>query len=168
MTSLVEKGVSMAISFFEDKAVVPSESMVAEALAESYPLWQEFLTYVNESFPSVTTEWKHYGKASGWVLKTLSKKKNLFFFTPLAGCFRIRFGFGEATATNAEASDLPEVIKEALRTATHYTEGRSIDLDTGASETKVWAYVKDEGLVDIGILQKAQLETLKGIVAMRA
>ena len=67
----------MAISFFESKAIIPDDSMVADVLAESLPLWVEMQNYVRDNYLNVTGEWKHYGKKSGWVLKLLSKKRNL-------------------------------------------------------------------------------------------
>jgi len=108
--------------------------------------------------------WQHYGKSSGWVLKLLSKKRNLIFFIPKAECFRLRFGISEKVAPCIEAADLPDEIKEAVRIATPYTEGRSIDIDFYSNEVKVMAYVKDRQLVDIGSIEGEQLELAKSMV----
>ena len=63
----------MAVSIFEDKSIMPDDSMVADALAGSYPLWISLRDFVNENYSNVKDEWKYYGKSSGWVLKLLSK-----------------------------------------------------------------------------------------------
>ena len=154
----------MAVSVFDDKTVIPGDSMVKDALAESYPLWAKLQNHVQETYSNVTGEWKHYGKSSGWVFKLLSKKKNLLFFIPKSECFRLRFGINEKAADSIETADLPDVIIEAVRIATPYTEGRSIDLDFYSDEVKVMAYVKDRQLVDVGSIDGEQLELAKELI----
>jgi len=120
----------MALSFFDDKTNIPDDAMVASALGPAYPLWDEIKTHVQDTYPAITAEWKHYGKASGWTCKLISKKRNLLFFVPLKGCFRLRIGLGEKGVACVEADDvLPEDIKESFRAATPYVEGRSVDMD---------------------------------------
>ena len=119
----------MAVSILVDKAAVPDGDMVTSVLAGNYPLWEELVNHVHANYPSVAEEWKHYGKASGWTYKLLSKKRNLLFFVPLDGYFRVRLVLGEKAAACAETADSPDEIKQAIRDATPYTEGRSIDID---------------------------------------
>jgi hypothetical protein len=103
--------------------------MVADILGDSLPFWEELRNHVHEKYPNISGEWKYYGKASGWVFKTISKKRNLFFFIPQSGCFKLNFVFGEKAAACIGAADLPDEIKEKIRNATPYVEGRSISLD---------------------------------------
>jgi hypothetical protein len=124
----------MAISIFNDKAVIPNISMVTAALADTYTLWTELQDQITAKYPNVTEEWKHYGKAAGWGLKLLSKKRNLLFFIPLNGHFRIRLVLGEKAVTCVEKSNLPDEIKKAIHATTPYTEGRSIDINISQHE----------------------------------
>jgi len=154
----------MAVSIFEDKSIIPDGSMVADALSGSYPLWIGLRDFIMENYPNVKDEWKHYGKSSGWVLKLLCKKRSLIFFIPKSECFRLRFGISEKVAPCIESADLPEEVKEAVRIATPYTEGRSIDIDFYKNEAKVMSYVKDRQLVDVGSIEGEQLELAKSMV----
>ncbi len=124
----------MAVSVLDDKSQTPDSDMVAAVLADTYPVWDELTNHVKSVYPSVTEEWKHYGKAFGWTYKLLSKKRNLLFLVPLDGCFRVRFVLGEKATARAEAEDLPHEIKDAIRAATPHTEGRSIDIDISRLE----------------------------------
>ncbi len=124
----------MAVSALDDKTRMPDSGMIAAVIKETYPLWDELVTHVKAEYPNVVEEWKHYGKASGWTFKLLSKKRNLLFLVPLSGCFRVRFVLGEKAVADAEAASLPNEIKEAIREATPHTEGRSIDIDVIRSE----------------------------------
>jgi len=156
----------MAVSFFDSKAIMPDDNMVADALAELYTLWVELQNYAQENYPNVTGVWKHYGKSSGWVFKLLSKKRTLLFFIPKNGGFRFRFGISEKAAPFIEAADLPDEVKEAVRIATPYAEGRSIDLDMSPDEVKVMAYVKDRQLVDVGTVYGEQLKIAKAMTQL--
>ena len=123
------------LSAFDDKTIIPDDGMISDALGETAPIWHELRSYVEETYPNVIGEWKHYGKAAGWTYKLVSKKWNLLFAVPMNGCFRVRIVLGEKGCACVEAdSELTEEIKEAFRNAVPYTEGRSIDIDIACPE----------------------------------
>jgi hypothetical protein len=157
----------MAISAFDEKTIIPDDDMVTATLTDAALLWDELKNHVKETYPDVKEEWKYYGKAAGWTLKLLSKKRNLLFFIPMDGCFRLRFGGGEKALQQIEAANLPEEIKDAMRTATPYTEGRSFDLDISVNEIKVMALVKDRTPVEIGTIHGQQPGALQTLVRIK-
>ena len=124
----------MAISAFDGKAIIPSGDMVTAVLGDAAPLWDELKTHVKETYPDVKEEWKHYGKAAGWTYKLISNKRNLLFFIPRNGSFRIRIVLGEKASAQAQAAPLPDGIKATIRSAKAYAEGRSIDIDVNRRE----------------------------------
>ena len=127
----------MAVSIFDDKTIIPDNNMVAAALSGTFSLWDDLVSHVKAEYPSVTEEWKHYGKAFGWTFKLISKKRNLLFLVPLGGYFRVRFVLGEKAVACAGAAALPQEIKDALRVAMPNVEGRSIDIDINHHEQLV-------------------------------
>ena len=135
------------LSVFDDKAIVPDDSMVSIALGSTAAIWDALRTHVTDNYPNVVGEWKYYGKAAGWTYKLISKKRNLFFFVPMENCFKLRIVLGEKGCACVEAdSDLPNEIKEAFRVAAPYAEGRS---------------------VDIGINRFEQLDTIKRLLKIK-
>jgi hypothetical protein len=64
----------------------------------------------------------------------LRKKRNLFFFTPFKNYFRITFVFGARAVAEVEKSDLPDGIKETLKNARKYAEGRGLSVEVKSSE----------------------------------
>ncbi len=79
----------MSANAFIDKLAKPDEEALVRALGKTYPLWAEIEKHVATVHGEPTTahgepteEWKYYGSKSGWTLKTLHKRRNLFFFTP--------------------------------------------------------------------------------------
>lgn len=97
----------MAASIFENQATKPTDQMLAEALGKTSKLWQDFKKHLNSEYGELIEEWKYYNPKSGWQLKTIKKKRNLFFFTPLKEQFMIVFVFGDKAVSIVEKSDLP-------------------------------------------------------------
>ncbi|MHC4464433.1 MAG: DUF3788 family protein, partial [Planctomycetota bacterium] len=94
----------MAVSVFEDKDTKPDDKMLAEALGKSNRLWRDIKEHLKTEYGELTEEWKFYGRKSGWILKTLQKKRNLFFFIPFEGSFRVSFVFGDKAVAVVEQS----------------------------------------------------------------
>jgi hypothetical protein len=123
------------LSAFDDKGIMPDDGMVSAALDGAFSAWEELRAHVIETYPSVTGEWKYYGKAAGWTHKLLSKKRNLLFFVPRTDCFRLRIVLGEKASACAETdNELPNEIKDDIRATIPYAEGRSIDIDVNRRE----------------------------------
>ena len=119
----------MAVSVFDDKAKKPTDQKLAKALGKSNRLWKEIKKNLKAEYGELIEEWKFYGQKSGWILKTLRKKRNLFFFIPLEGSFKVSFVFGDKAVAVVEESDLPEEIITSLKNARKYAEGRGLQID---------------------------------------
>jgi hypothetical protein len=123
------------LSAFDNKNVIPDDGMVSAVLGGAASVWDELRTHVETTYPNITGEWKHYGKAAGWSYKLLSKKRNLLFFVPQPESIRLRLVFGEKACACIEADgELSADIKEVVRAAVAYKEGRSIDIDVTLRE----------------------------------
>jgi hypothetical protein len=123
----------MAPSVFEDKATGPDDKMLAKALGKSNRLWQDIKKHLAAEYGELIEEWKFYGRKSGWILKTLRKKRNLFFFIPLDGSFQVSFVFGEKAVAAVEKSGLPKELITELKNARKYAEGRGLRIDVKSS-----------------------------------
>ena len=119
----------MAVSVFDDKAVEPTNRMLVRALGKSNGLWKEIKKHLRAEYGELTEDWKFYGQKSGWILKTLRKKRNLFFFVPLEGSFKLSFVFGDKAVAAAEQSDLPKDLIKTLKNARKYAEGRGLQIE---------------------------------------
>jgi Protein of unknown function (DUF3788) len=116
-------------SIFLDKSVKPNDAMLSHALGRSYKYWEEIKTSLCSQYGPLTEEWKFYGANSGWTLKLLRKKRNLFFLAPCEKYFRIAFIFGEKAVHEVEASTLPPTMIQELKNAKRYVEGRGLRLE---------------------------------------
>ncbi|MFA8343194.1 MAG: DUF3788 domain-containing protein [Rhodothermaceae bacterium] len=132
---------------FCDKSEKPTDEMIQAVLGRSYKRWEEIQNILNDRFGIVTPEWKYYGKKSGWSLKMLLKKRNLFFFGPCDKYFRIGFIFGDRAVKAIEESDIPEDLIEKVKNARRYAEGRGLQIEV-RTKKQIDAIIK---LVEIKI-----------------
>jgi hypothetical protein len=124
---------------FLDKSKKPDDELLAKALGASYKYWQEIKTTLENQYGPLVEEWKYYGINSGWTLKLLLKKRNLFFFGPYDKYFIIAFVFGDKAVRAIEESDLPSKMIQELKNAKRYVEGRGlrIEVKKRAEVTKI-------------------------------
>jgi len=124
----------MAASVFDNKSLKPDSKSFLSAIGETAKLWQKIKSNLENEYGELIEDWKYYGQKTGWLLKVLRKKRNLFFCIPLKGCFRIAFVFGDKAVSAVESSDLPEAIKVELKNARKYAEGRGIRIEVKSSK----------------------------------
>lgn len=124
----------MAASFFGDKTTIPTDRMLSKALGDSNRLWKQIKKHLKTEYGELTEEWKFYGQKNGWLLKTLRKKRNLFFFIPLKGSFRLSFVFGDKAVAAAQQSNLPQDLITTLKNARKYAEGRGLQTEVKSSD----------------------------------
>lgn len=124
----------MGLSVFVDKSDKPNDSALLTVLGETKRLWDHLKIHVIDTYPPITEEWKHYGKNSGWTMKLLRKKRNLFFSYPGEGMFTVVFIFGDRAVEAIEKSSIPTQLIEELKSARKYAEGRGLSLPVNTSE----------------------------------
>jgi hypothetical protein len=114
---------------FNDKNKKPDDSLLAEKIGRSFKYFEELRNHIGEKHGITTEEWKFYGQKYGWQLKTLSKKRNLFFFIPYESFFRIVFVFGNKAVKEIEKSDVSNDLKREVINAKKYAEGRGLSIE---------------------------------------
>ena len=124
----------MSENIFKIKDNPPLEAQIKEIIKEKYKILDAIRQYIRESIGETNEEWKYYGVKNGWLLKTLLKKRNLFFIVIYDGYFRINFVFGDKAVDSVLESDISPEIKKSLMEAKKYAEGRGISFDVVDSE----------------------------------
>lgn len=112
-----------------DKAVQPAESDLMEKLGSSYRLWDEMKNWTLDYLKNAAEEWSFPGKKYGWCFRIKEKKRNIIYFIPLDGYFKVALVFGQKATDQIMASDISTTIKTELMEARVYMEGRGIRID---------------------------------------
>ena len=118
----------MALSVFLEKSDKPDEQGLAKALGDKKQLWDKLKAYVKEIYPDIIEDWKHYGKNSGWTMKLLKKKRNLFFSYPGDKEFTVVFIFGDKAVQAIEDGGFPSHMVETLKATQKFAEGRGLSV----------------------------------------
>ncbi len=116
---------------------MPEKAALQKGLGNTYAIWQELEAFTMSSFSGATGEWKHSGEKYGWGFRISDKKRVLVYLLPRDGFFRVGLVFGQKATDAVLASNVSDAIKEELKAAKAYAEGRGIRLE-----------VKDDGPVD--------------------
>jgi len=119
----------MPENVFMEKEIVPTANLLAKQLGQNIDYLVLIQKYVNEKYGEGKEEWKFYNKKSGWIMKFLLKKRNLFFLVVKHGFFSITFVFGDRAVEAILKGDIDEQIKNDLKNARKYMEGRGITID---------------------------------------
>jgi hypothetical protein len=119
---------------FNDKSNQPTNQILADKLGNTFPYWQEIRQYTTGLVGDTKEEWKFYGRKYGWQLKTLLKKRNLFFLIPYDFYFKIVLIFGDKAVAEIERSTISNDIKNDIINAKKYMEGRGIGIDVRDGE----------------------------------
>lgn len=113
-------------SIFLDKSSKPDAKSVTRALGKTAKLWKKLREDLAGEHGELIDDWRCYSQKSGWTMKLLRKKRNLFFMTPQKEHFLVTFIIGDRALAEVEKSGLPEAVKSELRTAKKYVEGRVV------------------------------------------
>lgn len=116
-------------NMFMDKSAMPDDAALRSALGDTHRLWCALRDDTFASVPRAAEEWKYPGAAHGWSYRIKDGKRNLLYFLPRDGFFKIAMVFGERACEAVYSSDVSDSIKQALREARPYVEGRGIRID---------------------------------------
>lgn len=94
------------------------------ALGEAY---QGFQRLVAQAGPGAA-EWRKYTKNSPWVLKVSEGKRSLFYARPEAGHLKITVLLPERAVEAALAGRISRALRESIRSAKSYPEGRPVSV----------------------------------------
>lgn len=117
------------ISIFPEKEVKPTENELSEKLQDQYLLWKQIHDLVLEKYPDGVKEWNYPGKKYGWSFRIKDKKRAIIYFLPRDRYFKVAFVFGQKAFDIVMESDISEQIKNDLRNAKKYAEGRGVSID---------------------------------------
>jgi hypothetical protein len=119
----------MDTSIFTDKARIPNNVMLIEALGDLHPVWMKIRDYVFDIYPKATEEWNFPGQKYGWSFRIKDKKRAIIYLLPRDKFFLVAFVFGEKATKDALNSNIASEIKTIIESAKVYAEGRGFRIE---------------------------------------
>jgi hypothetical protein len=118
----------MEPKLFEDRNVRPTEQLIFSHIKGHSRLWQRLFESIHAKYPEVAEEWNFYNDGKRWLMKTMRKKKNLFWTGILPDTFSVTFYFTDKALPLIEKSGIPESILEPFRKGKYYGRIRGLSI----------------------------------------
>jgi hypothetical protein len=109
-----------------DKNIFPSDDILFSIIGDKKVVWEKIMSYVNENYKNITSEWRYYNDGKQWLFKMQQKKKTIFWIGVLKDTFRITFYFGNKAEPVIVASNLPVRIKDDFLNGKRFGSIRAI------------------------------------------
>jgi hypothetical protein len=113
-------------SIFMDKEVTPTEKELENRLGKAYEIWKEIREIVLSKYPGGQSEWSFPGNKYGWNFRIKDKKRAIIYLLPREKFFLAGFVFGPKAFDAILNSAVSNDIKNSLKAARVYAEGRSV------------------------------------------
>jgi hypothetical protein len=116
-------------SAFMEKGVKPAAADLKLALGVTYEYWKSLEKFARKSVPEASEEWSYSSAKYGWSYRIKDKKRVLIYLLPRDGFFTASMVFGQQATDKILNSEVSGNIKDQLRDARVYAEGRGLRLD---------------------------------------
>ena len=117
----------MEASIFTNKSIVPLDDDLIYALKKTAKFWFDLKNTVYQLYPKATDEWS-YSKY-GWSYRIKDNKRAIIYLLPRDKFFKVAFVFGQSAYFEIIERDISNEIKNELKLAKVYAEGRGIRID---------------------------------------
>lgn len=108
---------------------MPTIENVKEVLDDTFEIWKQIVDFTYENYPSATEEWNFSSDKLGWSFRIKDNKRVLVYLLPRDKFFKIAFVFGQKATDQILEGNMADSIKEDLKAAKKYAEGRGIRID---------------------------------------
>lgn len=107
----------MSNQLLKDENIYPTPEIIRDTLGEAYPVYEQFLLTLAETFPGMAIDWRYYKDGKAWLGKCTAQKKTVFWLSVWEGSFKVSFYFTEITSHGAMVLEIAEEHKKRLQNA---------------------------------------------------
>ena len=126
----------------------PDDKLLAGVLGETKPVWDSFLSFIEEAHPSFATEWRYYKDGKRWLFKVTKKKKTICWVSVFEGGFSTTCYFTDKVEESLRDSDLGQEHLERFANAKKYGKVRPFTMEIRKPEdleaTKILMRIREK------------------------
>ncbi len=119
----------MAEPCLSDPTEYPAEEVLERHLGEVKPVWDSFLSFLEEAHPSFATEWRYYKDGGRWLFKVMKKKKTICWVSVAEGMFSTTCYFTDRVEELLRETDLTQEYLEKFANAKKYGKIRPLTIE---------------------------------------
>ena len=116
-------------TIFMDKTKKPEDKDLQEVLGNHFSIWNDIRNFTLQSYPKAIEEWNFSGAKYGWSFRIKDKKRAIIYLLPYQNYFKIALVYGQKATDQALNSNISMEIKEIIKSAPVYAEGRGFRID---------------------------------------
>ncbi len=95
----------------KNPTIFPTLEFIAETLQAAYPVYTEFIAFVNAPENTLDPAWLYYNDVKYWLCKVQHRKKTVFWLTIWEGYFKLTLYFTARHTAAIQALAIDPAIK---------------------------------------------------------
>lgn len=111
---------------------IPRASEIDAEMGGAFPIWHQLIREVADRYSPIAQEWIASRSSFGAMCRLKHGTRTLLYMTPQPGSVLVAVVLGERSVSLALQSGIPELIKNKIREARAYAEGRGIRLEVSS------------------------------------
>ena len=131
-----------------DKDEYPDDEVLSRYLGKVKNMWDSFMDFIKESYPSFSGEWRFYKDGKSWLYKLTKKKKTVSWISVYPNKFKTTFYFPDKAEELIKASKLKKEYIDQFVNGIRYGKIRGITIEikksTDLSATKTLIEIKEQ------------------------
>jgi len=130
----------------DDPKQFPTEEIVFGHIGEGKAQWETLFGHIAAEHADFESEWRFYKDGKQWLMKTVRKKKTIFWLSVVDEGFLTTFYFGDKAEPAILESNLSQGRKDDFIHGKRYGKIRGItvrvDSDTALADVKTLIHIK--------------------------
>jgi len=114
----------MSIGYFTDKAIQPEPGDIQNVIGTRFPLWDEMLNHIRDTYKPKEDFRFLYGKNYGWAVRFRLRSRLLTSLYPTDGGFKVQIILSPDEVEAALSMNPGKNVQQSIDEATPYPEGR--------------------------------------------
>ena len=131
-----------------DKNEYPSDEVLSRYLGKVKDVWDSFINFIDESYPSFSGQWRYYNDGKSWLYKLTKKKKTISWISVYPNKFKTTFYFPNKAEELIKASKLKKEYIDQFIHGKRYGKIRGITVEikkpADLSATKTLIEIKEQ------------------------
>ena len=112
-----------------NKDEFPDDEVLSRYLGKTKPLWDSFMEFLKETYPSFSGQWRYYNDGKSWLYKLTKKKKTISWISVWNNMFKTTFYFPDKAEDLIVKSKLKKEYKDKFVNGKKYGKIRGITVE---------------------------------------
>lgn len=131
-----------------NKDEYPDDKVLNRYLGKVKDVWDSFINFIDESYPSFSGQWRYYNDGKNWLYKLTKKKKTISWISVYHNKFKTTFYFPDRAEELIKASKLNKKYIDRFVNGKRYGKTRGITIEiikpTDLNATKTLIEIKEQ------------------------